>query len=92
MNSPENERPHLIGGPDCFFCNAAPFGRLPTRPPYEPGELLKRLVRQGAQLRIQDAKKMGRTVHVSRLSGLGPPSDTDQAPAHNEGAGENSQA
>ena len=70
MNSPDNEPPRLIGGPGCFICAAAPHGRLPTRPPYEPSELLIRLIRRGAQLRIQDAKRMVHTVRVSQLSGL----------------------
>ena len=77
MNSPGNESRHLIGGPDCFICAAAPHGRLPTRPPYEPSEFMKMLVKQGAQLRIQDAKRMGRTVRVSQLSGLNP-NDEDE--------------
>ena len=70
MNSPDNEPPRLIVGPDCFICAAAPHGRLPTRPPYEPSELLIGLIRRGAQLRIQDAKRMGHTVRVSQLSSL----------------------
>ena len=77
MNSPGNESPRLIGGPDCFICAAAPHGRLPTRSPYEPSEFMKMLVKQGAQLRIQDAKRMGRTVRVSQLSGLNP-NDEDE--------------
>ena len=77
MNSPDNERPRLIGGPDCFVCAAAAHGRLPTRPPYEPSELLIRLIRRGAQLRIQDAKRMGHTVRVSRISGLNPNDEDD---------------
>ena len=77
MNSPDNEPQRLIGGPDCFICPAAPQGRLRTRPPYEPSEFMKRLIRQGAQMRIQDAKRMGRTVRVSRISGLDP-NDEDE--------------
>ena len=77
MNSSNDESPSFIGGPDCFICAAAPHGRLPTRPPYEPSELLKRLIRRGAQLRIQDAKRMGHTVRVSRLSGLSTEDEDD---------------
>ena len=76
MNSPENERPHLIGGPDCLFRNAARDGR-PLVPPYEPSEFIKRLIRRSEPMRIKDAKRMGRTVHVSRLSGLDP-NDEDE--------------
>ena len=77
MNSPDNEPPRLIGGSDCFICAAAPHGHLPTRPPYQPSEFMKMLIRQGAQLRIQDAKRMGRTVRVSRLSGLSTDDEDD---------------
>ena len=70
MNLPDSERPRLIGGPDCTICAAGAHSHLPTRPPYQPSELLIGLIRRGAQLRIQDAKRMGHTVRVSQLSGL----------------------
>ena len=90
MNSPDNERPHLIGGPDCLFCNAARDGR-PLVPPYEPDEFIKSLIRRSAQMRIQEAKRMGRTVRVNQLSGLDP-NDEDETPGHDEGAGKSLQA
>ena len=77
MNSSNDESPSFIGGPGCFICAATPHGHLPTRRPYEPSEFMKMLIRQGAQLRIQDAKRMGRTVRVSRLSGLSTDDEDD---------------
>ena len=76
MNSPDNERPHLIGGPDCLFCNAARDGR-PLVPPYEPDEFIKSLIRRSAQMRIQEAKRMGRTVRVNQLFGLSTDDEDD---------------